>query len=287
MDTKQITPNVTLATFYPGVNVAWIRTERGAIAVDAPPQPSDARSWRESIVQQAGSIRYVILTDSHLDRLLGAGLLGAPVIAGLATLRRLQEGGEIFWRAAVEEWARRWPGVENLPSPRSFLPQISVNGSITLHESPPVVIESVRGATPGSVWARLPTQRVVLTGDTVVVGDHPLLSEAPDTAEWLRTLVELRRERFPADTVVPGRGAVGNKEITRDMSTYIQLIRRRVRSVHNANGSRGDLVGLVAELLAFFPVPPERREAVQRQVRADLERVFEELRVESEGPGGR
>lgn len=278
LNMEEVAPRVYAASFYPGINVGFIVTEDGAIAVDAPPLPSDAIEWRATIEQVAGGpIRYLILTDPHPDRLIGTGWMEAPIVAGRQTLQYLLEGGEPLWRAMIEEWAHRRPDVEHVEKARPVLPEILVAGRITLHGSQPVTVESVAGAAPGSVWVRLLAQEVLFTGDTVVVGSHPPLSRAPDTQAWLRTLVELRRARSPAQHIVPGRGPVCDKDATRSMSQYIQQVRRRVRSVHAAGGNRGDLAALVPEFLSFFPIA-EERERVQRRVRAGLERVYEELR---------
>lgn len=252
--------------------------------MDAPPLPSDAQAWRECILEVAGSLQYVVLTDSHPDRLIGVGWLQAPVIAGRETLRRLQEGGELAWRSMAEEWARRWSGVREVEHARFLLPQIAVAGRLTIHGSPPVVIESVVGATAGSVWVRLPRERVIFAGDTVVVGSHPPLSAAPDTRAWLETLVELRRARFPAELIVPGRGPLCDKDGTREMSTYIQMVRRRLRSVHLSTGGRGDLMELAVGLVDAFPIAPGERERMLHQVRADLEHVLAQVRPDEEEP---
>jgi cyclase len=276
---EEIAPGVYVSTFYPGINVGLVCTDEGAVVVDAPPLPADARSWQERVLKVAGGpIRYAVLTDDHPDRLLGTGWMNAPVIAGRGSLQRLRDGGEALWRSAVEDWVRRHGGAEQLARARPVLPEIAVVGRVTIHSSPPVLVESVSGATAGSVSVLLPEHGVLFAGDTVVSNAHPSLTEAPDTRAWLETLVEVRRARFAASIIVPGRGPVGDKDSTRPLSEYIQLARRRIRSVHASGGGRGDLVELVAEFLPLFPVEAENREWVQRQIRAGLEHVLEELR---------
>jgi glyoxylase-like metal-dependent hydrolase (beta-lactamase superfamily II) len=161
-------------------------------------------------------------------------------------------------------------------------PEVAVAGSINLQVSPSVIVEAVAGAAAGSVWVRLPEQEVLFVGDSVVVGQHPYLAGATDTRAWLKTLVELRRARFPVRLIVPGRGPVCGKEDTLPLSDYIQRARRRVRSIHYAGGGRGDLVGLMVEFLSMFPVGDAEQERVQRDVRDGLERVYEELQPAEE-----
>ena len=280
---EEIAPDVYISTFYPGINVGFVVTDGGAVAVDAPPLPADARAWRKQILQTAGGpIRYAVLTDPHPDRLLGLGWLRAPVVVGTYTLRWFKEGGETLWRSVFEEWGRRQPEGKDLELPPFPSLEVAVDGRMTLHGSTPVVVGSVAGASPGSIWVRLPQQEVLFAGDTVVVGTHPRLAAASDTRAWLETLVELRRARFPARLIVPGRGPVSQKEDTRPLSEYIQQVRRRIRSLHAGGGRRADLVRLVPEFLSLFPVKEEERGWIQQEVQAGLERVFDELAPEEE-----
>jgi len=278
---QEIAANVYVSEVDPGINVGFIVTETGVVAVDAPPLPADAIAWREQILDAGyGPIRYVVLTDEHPDRLPGLHWLDAPVVAGRGALQRLKEDGEARWRTILEDWSRRRPEVQDLDRVRRVMPDIAVAGRILLHGTPPVAIESVAGAAPGSVWVTVHDEEVLFAGDTVVVGDHPPLIAAPDTRAWLKTLVGVRRERFPARLIIPGRGPVGEKEDTRGLSHYIQLARRRIRSLHTAGAGRGEVAGLVPEFLDLYPVAEKRREWVERQIQQGLEHVYEELRPE-------
>ena len=90
---KEIAPNVYASTEYPGVNVGLIVMPKGAIAVDAPILPQDARAWRQQIAETARvPLLYVVLTDGHPDRLLSAGILAGseevPSVGQILTRRR-------------------------------------------------------------------------------------------------------------------------------------------------------------------------------------------------------
>ncbi len=279
MDIQEITPNVYVSTVYPGINVGFVLTDGGPVAVDAPLLPADAQVWRERVREIAGRpIRYTILTDHRPERVLGAGLLGAPVIAGRGTFDYFRTVGEEYGQAAIEEWSGQHPdaasGLEKLKPP---VPEITLSGRLTLHSSPHIIVDVIAGAGPGSLWVRLPQARVLFAGDTVVVGTHPFLGDAPDTRAWLSTLVDLRRSYFPINVIVPGRGPVSAKAETRPLSEYMQLVRRRIRSFHVSGRARSDLDSLVPEFLPLFPVGDEEEERVQRRIGDGLERVYEEL----------
>lgn len=283
MKLHKLTPNVYVTTVYPGINLGLILTDEGPVAVDAPLLPKDARAWRKEIVDLAGrAVHYTIVTDHRPERALGASLLGAPVVAARGTFRIMAKDREAYRQAAIERWASDRPGLAaELERVRVAPPEVAAGGQILLHGTPEVLVEAVAGPAPGSAWVRVAgEERVLFAGDTFTVGVHPFLGEAPDTRAWLETLVYVRRSYFPADILVPGRGPVSEKAATYPLSEYIQLARRRIRSLHAANGGRGDLDALVPELMALFPLPDERQEMVRKRVRAGLEQVYEELRPE-------
>lgn len=284
MKTQKVAPKIYVSTFYPGINASFILTDAGPVAVDAPLLPVDVEAWRKHIVDVAGQpIRNVVLTDHRLERALGAGHLDAPIVAGRRTFELLKSSGSDMRDGALEVWAEDHPeAAVELEERAIVLPEVTVDGQIVLHGTPEVVVQSVNGAAPGSVWVRLGEERVLIAGDTVVGGVHPLLDTTPDTRAWLRSLVKVRRAYFPADTIVPGRGSICEKDDTRALSEYIQRARRRIRSIHASDRDRSDIAILIMEFLDLFPIEDVDRERVERRIQTGLEHVYEELQPEEE-----
>ncbi len=262
------------STEYPGVNVGFVVVPGGAVAIDAPTLPADAKAWRRRITETAGGpILYVVVTDGHPDRLLSVGLMKAPVVGSLAAYERAAKLTEGSWRAAAERWIRRFPqAAKALNEPAIALPEIILVSRLMLHRGDQVLsIETVPGAAPGSVWVHLPERNVLFAGDTVVIGTHPPMEATPDTKAWLDTLKGLRRPAHSKTTIVPGRGPISQQAATRPLSDYVALLRRRARSL------RGDaqtgMAAAVADLMDAFPVGHNDHDAHEKQVRANLERA--------------
>ena len=276
---KEIASGVYASTEFPGVNVGFIILPAGVIAVDAPTLPHDARAWRQQIAETAGlPVLYVVLTDAHPDRLLSAGLLGAPIVAGRQGYDQASAYTEGFWRSIAESWGRRYPeAIGSLSQVSIALPEIMFSSDLTLHKGGmDVTVNRVAGAAPGSAWVYLPGQDVLFAGDTLVAEGHPFMSAVPDSKAWLNTLTALRRARFSKTTIVPGRGPLCDQAASRPLSDYIALARRRVRSLHSP-GARTDVGTVVSEMLPLFPVPGDDREMISRRIKAGLERLCEEL----------
>jgi glyoxylase-like metal-dependent hydrolase (beta-lactamase superfamily II) len=255
----------------------------GAIAVDAPALPQDARDWRKRVIDTTGGpILYLVLTDTHPDRLLGAAELEAPIVATREAYEEAAAYTDGFWRSVVDGWTRYYPeAADDLASARIILPEILFTADITLRKGGvDMTVTRIAGAAPGSAWVYLPGSDVLFSGDTMVAEAHPYMASAPDTEAWLKTLRTLRRSGFSATLIVPGRGELCSGGASRQLSEYIALARRRVRSLHLAERPRADTARLVAEFLPRFPTPDEARTRIQRQVKAGLDRVYDELRPE-------
>jgi glyoxylase-like metal-dependent hydrolase (beta-lactamase superfamily II) len=287
---KEIAPHIYASTEYPGVNVGFIVMPKGGIAVDVPTLPQDARVWRQQIVEATGApILYVLLTDTHPDRLLSADILSgfgeAPIVAAQAAYDRASAYTDGFWRGVIEGWTRRYPeSADDLAGRRGALPEIMFTHDLTLRKGgEDVTIRQIDGAAPGSAWIYLPERDVLFAGDTVVTNDVPLLGATPDSKAWLSTLSVLRRSRYSKTVIVPGRGPICDQSATQSLSTYIALARRKVRSLRTGSQGRVDTAPLMDEMLSFFSVSEVDQEWVQRSIKAGLERMYEELNTDNDG----
>jgi len=280
---KKLTEDVYVSTEYPGVNVGFIVQPRGAIAIDAPTLPGDAEKWRQRVIGTAGGpILYVVLTDTHPDRLFSAWRLGAPIVAARPAYDEALEYTAGFWRSAIDMWTRRYPeAAEELSREAIQLPQIMFSKSVILRKGgSDVRVERADGNAPGSAWIYLRDRELLFTGDTLTVDAHPVMGATPDTKAWMDTLTTLRRPRYEGVTLIPGRGPVGDQSDTRPLSDYLALIRRRVRSLLRGEVTRSDKAAVVSELMEVFPVDEADKDFIQRRVKASLDRALEELETE-------
>lgn len=278
---NEVAPGVYVSSVYPGINVGLVVTGRWMVAIDAPPFPSDHQAWRKTARALGRPLRYLVLTDAHPDRLLGALWVGVPLIAGRGTWQTIRERGDGLLQALVEDWNRRHaaqgkpilpPDLESVP-----LPELVVEGRITLEDEIPVNVESVPGPSAGNVWVWLPSQRVLFAGD-VVLHSYPPLAEVPSPTRWLEVLDRLEGGTPPARVVVPGRGPVGGPEVAAPLTGYLQSAYQYLQAALAEIPSPN--LTVVAEALAqrFFSSEGEG-EPLLLQIRTGLERWLEELKA--------
>ncbi len=226
-------------------------------------------------------IRAIINTDGHPDRVLGNHWFNSPVtIAHEDTITALHNAPSNFMDIAIESLIdspferAQFSGVQLHVPGIGFSERMQVRiGNVTI----PLLAKP--GPMEGSLWVHLPDERVLFAGDSVIVNEHPHVS-SPCTKQWLENLTMLRRTRFQADQIVPGRGPLTDKNATEPISSYLRLARRRVHSLYHAGRPRADTATLVPELLELFPYEHVKSESVQRRIKAGLDRIYEEFKAD-------
>jgi glyoxylase-like metal-dependent hydrolase (beta-lactamase superfamily II) len=272
---QEIAPGIFVESRYPPYNVGLILTDNGAIAVDIPPRPSHAWAWQEQVEQIAGRLRYAVITDATLKRQVAASLWNVPIIAAMPTLRAIAAYDEREWRDMLQIFIAQHPEeAEELGRIRPHPPTFAFDARFFLHyRTPPVELEVVAGAAPGSLWITLPDHGLLFAGDTIAVDEPPPLDDTPDSKGWLNTLGALAR-RATIRTIVPGRGKApiqhGDIEPQRE---FLRVMRRTARTLVNSNSVR--LTQCAQDLgQAFYNAKGQK--AVKR-IKAGLEHLVAEI----------
>jgi cyclase len=288
--------DVYVETGYIGGNVGCVRTNEGLILIDTPMRPRDAQAWRVRVTQLTKQeVRYVINTDCRPQHMLSNYLfLPATVIAHQTVWDQIESWSNSQRQRMLESVRETYPeAIGAREELRVVGPRLTFTDRMTLHCGERALrLIYLGGYSPAAIGVHLPGMEIFFSGDVVVNGQHPDVQEA-HTGQWLRALTEIRRLRFRV--LVPGRGPLCTKEDTQQLSAYLRLLRRRVRSRMRDDRGWKDALDRIdlEELMKCFPVEATAQAAVEKLVWAGLCRVFEELRVtpEEKGPessrGGR
>jgi cyclase len=274
---QKLAKDLYVESSFTGVTVGALVTADGIICIDTPTHPADARRWRQKLTQLSPKpILFVVNLDHHRDRVLGNPWFEAPVIAHESTCERVRLLPELFKNGQAEvgtdaELATDLAGV------RIISPQLTFSEKLTLclggHE---FQLTHHPGSAPGAVWAEFPKEDVVFVGDTVTNGIPPLLQDS-DIGKWLEALAQLRRAKFPAKTIVAGRGAPTDKEGVKPMEEFLKVARRKAESLVRGHKSRAEAAVAAEGLLEHFTVPTALREHYTRRLRAGMEYLYDAL----------
>ncbi len=278
---QELAPGVFVETRFRRVNVGAILTDDGFVLIDTPPYPDDAYRWRETLSTISHKpILAIINTDAHPDRVLGNEWLPSRVVvAHEETIKVLSNAPQTFVENAVDELTQHNFEHRHFADARLRVPSVGFTRRMHIRYGGRMIpLLAMPGPMFGSVWVHLPEERIVFVGDSVLANRHPLLVHAC-SKQWLENLTLLRRARFVADVIVPGRGSLVEKSATEPVSQYLRLARRRVHSLYRTGRPRADTVTLVPELLEMFPYHPDEAEDLQRRIKLGLDRIYEEFKA--------
>jgi len=190
------------------VNAGFIRTARGALAVDSLVSPEGGRALAAAARAEAGGISAVVFTHEHWDHIAGsAEFPPGGVIASEGTAGGL---------AAELEWAQGIPELANA-SPRR--PSLVFETRVRLPWEPEVVVVELGGHAEGSSVVFVPEYKVLFAGDLVFNG-RPAWVGGIRPEKWLFALRLL--EGWDIDVVVPGHGPVGGKDVLATQRVWLE-----------------------------------------------------------------
>ncbi len=278
---QELAPGIYVETGFKRITVGAILTDEGFVLIDTPPYPDDAQRWRQTLSDLSdGPILAIVNTDCHRDRVLGNYWFNSRVIVAhddsIAQMRNLPSA---FVDSAVDALTVTPPERNSFAGIQLHIPSIGFSQKMQLRYGTwTIPLLAMPGPASGSIWVHLPEQRILFAGDSIVVDQHPYVASC-STKTWLDNLTALRRARFPADVIVPGRGPVVDKSATEPISNYLRLARRRVQSLYRAGRPRADTSTLVPELLEVFPYQEIDLERIQRRIKGGLDRIYEEFKL--------
>jgi cyclase len=279
---REIAPNIFVETEYHGANVAFISTGEGVILIDTPMLPEQARHWCTEIQKRTGQeVTYILNTDHHRAHVVGNQFFPtAVVVAHELAWKEMKSYGDSFRTRLLNMYSDRMPeAVEFWQEHLEIVPpEITYTGrTIFLKGGTEIHLIPLGGHTPATTVVFFPQERLLFAGDLVVTNRPPFLSQG-DTKEWLAALTYLRRLDY--DILIPGHGELTGKEATESMSSFLRLVRRKVRSAYRSGLSKADTARSLSHLVRHWPIPPFEKPKADRRFKSGLGRVWNEIRVE-------
>ena len=283
---KEIANGVFIETAYDGVNVGAILTGDGVICIDVPSYPQDARDWVSRIARLHGrGLRYLILTDYHGDRILNTRWVNAPIITHQVVSDRLSGYDRRYPQQLLDSLVQRNPQLgRDLTNGPVDHAAISFGGTMSLYvDQHSISLLSNPGPTAGNIWVSCPGSKILFTGDSVVSGFHPPLSEMC-LQEWLASLDNLIAGDREVSLIVPGRGEPCGLDDINSLVSYLRHIEAVVTQYVAGHGSRQDLAILAPEIASRFPAYTVAPDWIDRQVSLGLQRAYDEILAASDLP---
>lgn len=271
---EHIAANIFVETKYEGVNVGAIFTNSGIICIDVPSYPREARHWAAELQKRSSApIRYVILTDSHGDRIINTRWFNAPIVMHQLAAETLRSYERRYPQKLLDSLIKRNPlygrELSHYPVGR---PTISFTDEMRIClDGQMIKLMHVPGPTAGNSWVYFPEEQLLFAGDSVVVDHHPCLVDAQhdcwiENLEWLLKALDVQR-------IVPGRGPLSDKMGVQPVIDYVKLSRTFVDECIQQQLPQMMLAKYTPELIAHFPLPSSE-EWLQEQIMIGLLQLY-------------
>lgn len=256
-----------------GANSGFIVTKEGVAVIDAQGPKDLALLLREGIEKiTKRPLIYLINTHFHGDHTFGNQHFKETksIIAHRNTRDALieHEKGQmkVFAKIFGEERAK---GIVLTP------PNVSFERNMTLFAGG-VKVELIylgKGHTGGDIVVYLPEKKVLFSGDLLYNKRLPWVGDG-DTFEWIKVLDRLASLKI--DTIVPGHGLIGGKELLSDFKGYIKDLQKEVMRYRDDGHSLDELMKAI-DL-------PEYKEYLKYEewLPLNAKKVYMELETEKE-----
>lgn len=248
----ELTKNVLIETEYPGVTLAAINWDHGVVLIDAPMRMEDIRLWRSAIFNLGGSMeRLMINLDPHYDRTIGSRsmdctIIGHEKMAGVFRNRPMTFKSQSTEIGAVAEQ------LDTIGSIRWAPPDITFTSEMHLHgNDQEIVLESHPGNATGSIWVRLPSEKIVFIGDAVVVNQPPFLAFS-HIPTWVETLTLLLTPEYRDYVIVSGRGGVIRSDQVKKQIEWLTRVEQKLSDLAGGEGTADDTEKMIPLLLREY-----------------------------------
>ena len=265
---QKLAPKVFLENKYIGVNLGLVVTSEGLLLVDSPLHPEEVTEWWK-VVSERGRPKFLILLDSHPDRVLGSRTLKLPAIAQDQTLKTIREWADTFKGnahpiGAEADLLKRITGVNNA------IPEITFSERMVIHMGGKEIIFLHRpGPRPGSMFMVIPDLSVVFVGDTVTIDEPPYVGVS-DIEAWLNSLDELRGSDMKSYTLISSCGGRINRKDINHMARFLRKVQSRVEKLNDEKSRNEEMERLAIDLMGDFSIRTMREDLILKRLKTGL-----------------
>lgn len=274
---QEIAENVFIKLDYEGANVGCILTDEGAIVIDTPMIPAEARDWAQTVSKITDKVLFIFNTDHHRAHIMGNQFFDAPVMSHEAAWKEIANYKDTFIERTKNLFKKRPEVQKQFDDVRIIKPELSFTGRLIMYKGGRELhFIHLGGHTPATSGLYLPDEKILFTGDLIVVDEHPALGQC-DSEDWLKKLRWLRRQKY--SLIVPGHGPLCNVEASEPVSEYIRAMRSKVRSQYKSGRTKAEAAVVISQMIDYFPYRPGEKSIIEKRIRAGVSRVYDEMKV--------
>jgi len=274
---EEIAKNVFVKLDYNGANVGCVLTDEGAIVIDTPMIPEEAKDWAETVSRLTDKVLYVFNTDHHRVHIMGNQFFDAPILSHEAAWKEMANYKDTFIDRTKNLFKKRPEIQKQFNQIKIVKSELCFTGRLIMYKGQRELhFVHLGGHTPATSGLYLPDEKILFTGDLVVVDEHPALGQC-DSEAWLKKLRWLRRQKY--SLLVPGHGALCNVEASEPVSEYIRAMRSKVRGQYKSGRTKAEAAVVISQMIDYFPYRQGEKSMIEKRIRAGVSRVYDEMKV--------
>jgi len=219
------------------VNVSVVAGDAGLLVLDTQASATLAREMVTDLRRVSRQpVLYAVNSHQHWDHTFGNGVLkaeGAELVCHEAAAETLPEHAAEVRSAAAEEDDERYAAVaatDVVVPERTFSSAVSLDLGDRFVE----LVHPGRGHTAGDLVLRVPDADVVMAGDLVEQGGPPGFGDDCFPLEWPHTLDTVLALSTSSTVLVPGHGAVVDREFVEVQRNDIGIVAQTIRDLATA-----------------------------------------------------
>lgn len=265
---QKIVPNVYLENKYIGVNLGIVAIGQELLLVDSPLHAEEVKEWFK-VVSERGRPKFLVLLDSHPDRVLGSRNLTLPAIAQDQTLQTIREWADTFKGnahpiGAEADQLKRITGVNNA------IPEITFSERMVIHIGGKEIVFLHRpGPRPGSMWMVIPDLSVVFVGDTVTIDEPPYVGVSV-LEPWLNSLDELRGSDMKSYALISSYGGRIDRKDINHMARFLRKVQSRVEKLEDGKNRNEEIERSAVDLMGDFSIRSLQKDLILKRLKTGL-----------------
>lgn len=221
-------------------NIGIIIGENDVMVVDTGMGPANAEIVLTEVRKITSKpISYLVSTHFHPEHNFGAQSFPdeTTIIFSNAQQTDLQKKGQqyidLFIELFGDDVRDLLAAVKILPADITFERKIRLN----LGNIPVELLHFGRAAhTGGDTLVYLPQQKILFAGGLTPNRFFPIMPDPDSSGQgWIKSLEQL--QKLDIETIIPGHGEVGDKQLVNNVKTYLLVLRSRVTQLKSGNQS--------------------------------------------------
>ncbi|QTA38750.1 MBL fold metallo-hydrolase [Thermosipho ferrireducens] len=195
-------------------NSTLVIGKSGCILIDTTLFPEKAKKIKDFAKEISGKrIELVINTHYHPDHTFGNHVFECPIVAHKLTKEAMEKMDDSYLENI---------GMKNF---EVKFPDVVFEEDWTYEDGIKIYIYHGPGHTPDSSYVFIPSENVVVAGDTIVSGIHAEIVFDSNIDLWLKTLEKIPKAKY----IVPGHGLIAKDDEVIKMKEYILKLRQLIR----------------------------------------------------------